>query len=99
MKMVGWDLVIDMESWTQGKHFHAGDILVFKYDDQMFDVAVVNQTGHDSCTVNDGAKVYNSGNTNIHLVFGANYFIDSAVDVCAAGLKMAINATAPPPSI
>ncbi|XP_022748876.1 basic blue protein-like [Durio zibethinus] len=94
----GWDLVIDMESWTRGKPFHARDLLVFKYDAQRFDVAVVNQEGHDSCTVNDGAKVFNSGNTKISLVFGANYFIDSAPDVCAAGMKMAINATAPPPS-
>ncbi|XP_022762096.1 basic blue protein-like [Durio zibethinus] len=94
----GWDLVIDMQSWTRGKNFHAGDILVFKYDEQ-FNVAVVNQTGYDSCTVNDGAKVYDSGNTEIQLAFGANYFIDSAADVCAAGMKMFINATAPPPSI
>ncbi|XWS62536.1 hypothetical protein CRYUN_Cryun06bG0019800 [Craigia yunnanensis] len=95
----GWDLVIDMESWTRGKDFHAGDLLVFNYDYQMYDVVVVNQTGHDSCTVNDGAKVFNSGHDQIQLAFGANYFINSVSDVCAAGLKMAINATAPPPSI
>ncbi|XP_022748593.1 basic blue protein-like [Durio zibethinus] len=94
----GWDMIYDMESWTQGKPFHAGDLLVFKYDDQRFNVAVVNQEGHDSCTLNDGAKVFDSGNTNISLVFGANYFIDSAPEICAAGMKMAINATAPPPS-
>ncbi|XVE94034.1 hypothetical protein REPUB_Repub01dG0245400 [Reevesia pubescens] len=95
----GWDLVIDMQSWARGKNFHAGDILVFKYDDQMFDVVEVNQTGHDSCTVNDGAKVFESGNDKIQLAFGANYFIDSTADVCAAGMKMAINATSPPLSI
>ncbi|XVF45738.1 hypothetical protein PTKIN_Ptkin02bG0230500 [Pterospermum kingtungense] len=93
----GWDLVISMEGWTRGKNFHAGDILDFKYDDQKFDVAVVNKEGHDTCTVNEGAKVYSSGHTKIQLVFGANYFIDTVPDICSGGLKMAINATAPPP--
>ncbi|OMO79946.1 Plastocyanin-like protein [Corchorus capsularis] len=88
----GWDLAIDMQSWARGKKFHA----VFKYDDQRFDVAVVNKEGHDSCSVNEGAKVFDSGYDKIRLAFGPNYFIDSAPDVCAAGMKMAINATAPP---
>ncbi|KAK6283031.1 hypothetical protein POUND7_016856 [Theobroma cacao] len=95
----GWDLVIDMESWTKGKNFHAGDILVFKYDSQQFDVVIVNQQGHDSCTVNPGATTFDSGDDAIPLAFGANYFIDSDHDARAAGMKMAINATAPPPSI
>ncbi|KAH1057169.1 hypothetical protein J1N35_035234 [Gossypium stocksii] len=95
----GWDSGLDMEGWTKGKNFHAGDFLVFTYDNQQFDVAVVNQTGHDSCTPNEGAKVLNSGNDKIQLALGANYFIDTVADVCAAGMKMAINATAPPPSV
>ncbi|XWS55216.1 hypothetical protein CRYUN_Cryun10bG0155700 [Craigia yunnanensis] len=94
----GWDLSIDMQSWTRGKNFHAGDLLVFNFDYQRFDVAIVNKAGFDSCTVNDGAKVFDSGNETIPLVLGPNYFIDSVADVCAAGLKMAIDATAPPPS-
>ncbi|MBA0777523.1 hypothetical protein Gotri_005534 [Gossypium trilobum] len=81
----GWDSGLDME--------------VFTYDGQQFDVAVVNQTGHDSCTLNEGAKVFHSGNDKIQLAFGANYFIDTVADLCAAGMKMAINATAPPPSV
>ncbi|MBA0568060.1 hypothetical protein Golob_005577 [Gossypium lobatum] len=95
----GWDSGLDMEGWTKGKTFHAGDFLVFTYDDQQFDVAVVNQTGHDSCTLNEGAKVFHSGNDKIQLAFGANYFIDTVADLCAIGMKMAINATAPPPSV
>ena len=71
---------------------------VFKYDDDRFDVAMVNKQGHDSCTVNQGAQVFDSGDDRIRLAFGANYFIDSDSDICAAGMKMAINATAPPPS-
>ncbi|KAE8721767.1 putative Early nodulin-like protein 22 [Hibiscus syriacus] len=93
----GWDLSIDMQSWTRGKNFHAGDFLVFEFDDQRFDVALVNEEGFDTCTVNAGAKVLDSGSEKVQLAFGANYFIDSVSDICAGGLKMAINATAPPP--
>ncbi|KAE8668338.1 putative Early nodulin-like protein 22 [Hibiscus syriacus] len=93
----GWDLVIDMQSWARGKKFHAGDFLVFEYDDQRYDVALVNEEGFNTCTVNDGAKVLDSGSDKVQLAFGANYFIDSVADVCAGGMKMAINATAPPP--
>ncbi|XP_021298492.1 uncharacterized protein LOC110427329 [Herrania umbratica] len=39
------------------------------------------------------------GDDKIPLAFGGNYFICSTrPDLCAAGMKMAINATAPPPS-
>ncbi|XVE67345.1 hypothetical protein DITRI_Ditri08aG0153100 [Diplodiscus trichospermus] len=93
----GWHLIIDMETWPRGKDFHAGEILEFIYDDQMFDVVVTNQTGHDTCTVFDENQVFSSGDDKITLVFGPNYFIDSVSNVCAAGLKMAIDATAPPP--
>ncbi|XP_021287094.1 basic blue protein-like [Herrania umbratica] len=94
----GWDLSIDLEGWTKGKDFHAGDILDFIYDRVLFNVVVVNQTGHDTCTVNDGATEFTSGDDKIPLAFGANYFICSKEPgACAGGMKMAINATAPPP--
>ncbi|XVF68114.1 hypothetical protein PTKIN_Ptkin10aG0177000 [Pterospermum kingtungense] len=94
----GWDPVTDMEGWTKGKNFHAGDILEFKYD-RGFDVSVVNKEGHDNCFVNAEAKQFSTGDDKIQLAFGANYFIDSKPALCAAGMKMAINATAPPPSV
>lgn len=71
--------------------------VVFQYDDTWFDVAVVDKEGHDSCTVNDGAKVFDSGYNEIPLVLGPNYFMDTVHDICAAGTKMAIDAAAPPP--
>ncbi|KAK6284879.1 hypothetical protein POUND7_003831 [Theobroma cacao] len=95
----GWDLSISLQAWTRGKHFHAGDILEFIYDEQLFNVVVVDKKGHDTCTANDGAMEFDSGDDKIPLAFGANYFIcNTQPDLCAAGFKMAINATAPPPS-
>ncbi|GAV67388.1 Cu_bind_like domain-containing protein [Cephalotus follicularis] len=94
----GWTLAIDMETWPQGKKFYAGDILVFNYDYQEANVVVVNQQGHDTCTVNARAREYDSGHDRIQLAFGPNYFINSYQDgACAAGMKMAIYAKARPP--
>ncbi|XVE67346.1 hypothetical protein DITRI_Ditri08aG0153200 [Diplodiscus trichospermus] len=92
----GWDLSIDMQAWARGKDFHSGDVLEFIYDEQ-FDVVVTNKTGHDTCTRYDEDTRFNTGDDKITLVFGANYFIDSVSNICAAGMKMAIDATAPPP--
>ncbi|KAK6244203.1 hypothetical protein QUC31_010612 [Theobroma cacao] len=88
-----------LEGWTRGKNFLTSDILEFIYDEQLFNVVVVDKKGHDTCTVNDGAMEFDSGDDKIPLAFGANYFICSTQpDLCAAIIKMAINATTPPPS-
>ncbi|KAK6232167.1 Phytocyanin domain - like 10 [Theobroma cacao] len=92
-------MVRDDNGWTRGKNFLTSDILEFIYDEQLFNVVVVDKNGHDTCTVNDGAMEFDSGDDKIPLAFGANYFICSTQpDLCAAIIKMAINATTPPPS-
>ncbi|KAE8719170.1 Leucine-rich repeat family protein isoform 1 [Hibiscus syriacus] len=82
----GWDPVIRMEGWTQGKDFHAGD-------------ALVDKEAHEDCSVNDTSKEFSTGDDSITLAFGVDYFIYSKPDICRAGLKVAINASAPPPSV
>ncbi|KAK8582629.1 hypothetical protein V6N13_069410 [Hibiscus sabdariffa] len=94
----GWDPVITGVSWSNGKKFYAGDVLEFKYD-RGIDVSVVDEEAFDDCAVNDKSIEYSTGDTNLTLAFGANYFICSRPLICQAGLKLAINATAPPPSV
>ncbi|EOA37394.1 hypothetical protein CARUB_v10011266mg [Capsella rubella] len=92
----GWDPVILMDTWARGKTFYAGDILVFKYDDQRSNVVVVNRIGYETCTANEGAVEYSSGNDRIQLHYGYNYFIGTYTpEDCSTGLKMAIKALAP----
>ncbi|XP_010534192.1 PREDICTED: basic blue protein-like [Tarenaya hassleriana] len=92
----GWDMINPMYTWTEGKTFYAGDILVFNYDYQRSNVYVVNQTAYETCIPNEGATLYESGHDKIQLVFGDNYFIGAYYpEDCAAGLKMAVNALAP----
>ncbi|XP_021901484.1 basic blue protein-like [Carica papaya] len=93
----GWDTIINVEQWPEGKHFYAGDILVFNYDYQDSNVVkLLNKTGYDTCTKPEGAEEYESGNDKIPLDFGLNHFISGYPVQCQAGLKMFINATAPP---
>ncbi|KAJ4827786.1 hypothetical protein Tsubulata_021260 [Turnera subulata] len=90
---LGWSGLVSMESWPEGKHLYAGDVLIFNYDpSDGTNVVVVDKKGHDDCEATPGAKFYNSGNDRIALQFGPNYFI-STNGLCPMGLKMAINAT------
>ncbi|KAL1224074.1 Early nodulin-like protein 22 [Cardamine amara subsp. amara] len=93
----GWDPIFLMDTWAEGKTFYAGDILEFKYDYQISNVMVVNETGYDTCKANDEAEEYSSGDDKIQLPFGYSYYIGTFIpEDCSAGLKMAINALAPP---
>ncbi|KAJ6991087.1 hypothetical protein D5086_015301 [Populus alba] len=97
---LGWTLDGYPESWTLGKKFYAGDILEFKYDTEDANVVVVDKKDHDDCSVSDTSVFYSSGDDKIQLQFGANYFICSwPLNQCQMGMKVAINATAPPPSL
>ncbi|KAJ9158630.1 hypothetical protein P3X46_024195 [Hevea brasiliensis] len=89
---LGWCPDVSMESWPENKKFYSGDTLVFNYDADSYDVVVVDQRGHDTCTVTANAKVFDSGHDQIKLVFGANYFITSNPEDCQLGMKMAISA-------
>ncbi|KAK3230506.1 hypothetical protein Dsin_002387 [Dipteronia sinensis] len=86
----GWSF--NMASWPKGKRFRAGDTLVFNYDSTAHNVVAVNRGSYSSCTAPAGAKVYNSGNDQIKLVKGQNFFICSSVGHCPSGMKIAITA-------
>ncbi|KFK41963.1 hypothetical protein AALP_AA2G194700 [Arabis alpina] len=91
----GWGVTIPMDSWAQGKTFYAGDILVFKYDYQDGNLWVVNSTGYETCTANEGAKLYESGYEKIQLPCGFSYYIGiyDPAD-CSAGTS----SPSPPPT-
>ncbi|KAK6135416.1 hypothetical protein DH2020_030835 [Rehmannia glutinosa] len=66
---------------------------VFKYSPTAHDVVVVDKSSYDSCSVPANATTYNSGNDEISLRKGANYFICSIPGHCQPGrMKIAANA-------
>lgn len=65
---------------------------VFKYGAGAHNVVAVNKAAYDTCKTPRGAKVYRSGNDQIRLTRGQNYFICNYVGHCESGMKIAINA-------
>uniref|UniRef100_A0ACD5X656 Uncharacterized protein n=2 Tax=Avena sativa TaxID=4498 RepID=A0ACD5X656_AVESA len=86
----GW--TFGSESWSQGKSFRAGDVLVFKYAPGAHNVVAVDAAGYGSCSAPGGARTYSSGNDRVTLSSGANYFICSFPGHCIAGMRLAITA-------
>ncbi|KAJ7965445.1 Basic blue protein-like [Quillaja saponaria] len=86
----GW--TFNTDSWSKGKKFKAGDVLIFNYDPTIHNVVAVNKNGYNSCTSPAGAKVFKSGKDQVKLGRGQNYFICSNAGHCDSGMKIAINA-------
>ncbi|KAE8709352.1 Chemocyanin [Hibiscus syriacus] len=86
----GWSF--NVQSWTKGKKFKAGDALVFNYDPSVHNVAAVDMNGYNSCSASPSSAVYGSGNDEIKLSKGRNYFICSIPGHCDGGLKIAVDA-------
>ncbi|XP_048438953.1 basic blue protein-like [Pyrus x bretschneideri] len=84
----GWNLKV--HDWPNGKNFTANDTLVFKYNNAFHNVAVVDEIGFRTCTVGD--KLFSSGNDEIKIQQGQNYFICGFPGHCAAGMKIAVTA-------
>ncbi|XP_059629926.1 basic blue protein-like [Cornus florida] len=88
----GWNSNQNVSNWPNGKHFKAGDKLVFNYDKSLHDVAVVNQDGYNSCKTPAGSKVFHTGLDAITLPKGQNYFISDFPGDCDSGMKITVNA-------
>ncbi|CAN1140625.1 Basic blue protein [Linum perenne] len=86
----GWSFGVN--SWPQGKSFKAGDKLVFTYSPSFHNVVVVDGNSYSACTTPPGAPIYNSGNDQITLKKGQNFFICNFPGHCEANLKIAVNA-------
>ncbi|XP_027902196.1 basic blue protein-like [Vigna unguiculata] len=86
----GW--TFNTDTWPNGKRFRAGDVLVFKYDSTSHNVVAVDKNGYSKCRSTAGAKVLSSGNDQIKLARGQNYFICNYPGHCESGMKISINA-------
>ncbi|XP_062080250.1 basic blue protein-like [Humulus lupulus] len=75
-----------------GKHFKANDTLVFKYSAGHHNVVRVTKAGYRNCTAAEGARVYSSGNDQIKLVKGKNYFICTYPNHCTFGVRLSVTA-------
>ncbi|KAM0930738.1 hypothetical protein ACQ4PT_000771 [Festuca glaucescens] len=86
----GWSL--SSASWPNGKQFHAGDVLVFRYMTWMHNVVAVGEDGYNGCTTPAGSRTYTSGSDSVTLARGDNRFICTRYGHCYLGMKMVVNA-------
>ncbi|KAF0932517.1 hypothetical protein E2562_010407 [Oryza meyeriana var. granulata] len=80
------------EGWAKGKTFRAGDVLEFKYNGAVHDVAAVDPAAYRSCTVPRGVRKMRSGHDKVTLRKGTHYFICTEPGHCKAGMKLAVRA-------
>ncbi|CAN6178489.1 unnamed protein product [Urochloa humidicola] len=88
----GWTHNVDYGQWVAGKTFHAGDMLVFKYNATYHDVVWVSKGGYRHCVVSPRgrAPVYRTGYDAVRLPAGTHYFMCGAPGHCQAGMKLAV---------
>ncbi|ESQ33040.1 hypothetical protein EUTSA_v10005123mg [Eutrema salsugineum] len=86
----GW--TFNAVGWPRGKHFKAGDVLVFNYNPSIHNVVVVDSGGYNNCKTPAGAKVYTTGKDRITLSKGQNFFICNFPGHCESAMKIAVTA-------
>ncbi|KAK6940547.1 Phytocyanin domain [Dillenia turbinata] len=87
----GWTFT--SEGWGKGKTFKAGDNLIFKYDNQLHNVAIVDANTYNTCKIPPGTKSSTSGNDKIALKEGTNYFVCTILGHCDAGVRLRVTAS------
>ncbi|XP_038886618.1 blue copper protein-like [Benincasa hispida] len=88
----GWSTGVDYNSWTSGKTFVVGDILMFNYGGG-HTVDEVSGSDYNSCTAGNSISSDSSGATAITLKKpGTHYFICGALGHCSNGMKLAVTA-------
>ncbi|CAN6875879.1 hypothetical protein Bca4012_078421 [Brassica carinata] len=78
--------------WPKGKHFKAGDVLVFNYNPSFHNVVVVDSGGYNNCKTPAGATTYTSGKDHLTLSKGQNFFICNFPGHCEGNMKIAVTA-------
>ncbi|XP_051145923.1 basic blue protein-like [Andrographis paniculata] len=82
----GWGF--NVLGWEHGKNFRAGDTLVFKYDTTLHSVVRVDKASFDACSIPPNAPKYATGNDQIVLPKGPNYFLCGTPGHCTAGVRI-----------
>ncbi|KAJ9173496.1 hypothetical protein P3X46_016619 [Hevea brasiliensis] len=88
----GWTTNFDYQAWAQGKEFHVGDKLVFRYSPGAHNVIRVNGTGFQQCKAPDGAEALTTGEDTIPLTYpGKKWYICGVSNHCESkNMKLTI---------
>ena len=93
----GW-IIQDYTQWSSSKEFHIGDSLFFSYNGQHHNVIEVTEDGFKSCDSRAPIAAYHSGSDTVPLNRpGHYYFLCGTAGHCAAGQKLEVVVSLPPP--
>ncbi|KAF4369553.1 hypothetical protein F8388_019422 [Cannabis sativa] len=82
----GWTINFDYQAWAQGKEFHVGDKLVFKYPERAHNVFKVDGVGFKQCAPPADAAALTTGNDVIILTTpGRKWYICGVAQHCQVG--------------
>ncbi|CAF2356839.1 hypothetical protein BRARA_J02519 [Brassica rapa] len=94
----GWDISSDLESWTLGKRFSVGDVLMFQYS-STHSVYEVAKDNFQSCNSTDPIRTFTNGNTTVALSKpGDRFFLCGNRLHCFAGMRLQVNVEGNGPS-
>ncbi|KAK6925741.1 Phytocyanin domain [Dillenia turbinata] len=86
----GWDISTDLDSWTLGKRFLVGDVLLFQYSSSHSVMEVVPQD-FDGCNMSNPISSSSTGNTSIPLTApGDKFFVCGNKLHCLGGMKLQV---------
>ncbi|KAG2262870.1 hypothetical protein Bca52824_069949 [Brassica carinata] len=95
----GWDISSDLESWTLGKRFSVGDVLMFQYS-STHSVYEVAKDNFQRCNSTDPIRTFTNGNTTVALSKpGDRFFLCGNRLHCFAGMRLQVNLGAAPVGI
>ncbi|KAL0542048.1 hypothetical protein IC582_022135 [Cucumis melo] len=87
----GWDISTDLDTWSQGKRFFVGDVLVFQYSSSA-SLNEVTRENFNTCNTTNVLKAYSSGNTTVTLSKpGQRFFVSGNRLLCLGGMKLQVN--------
>ncbi|ESQ40683.1 hypothetical protein EUTSA_v10014745mg [Eutrema salsugineum] len=94
----GWDISSDLDSWTLGKRFSVGDVLMFQYS-STHSVYEVAKDKFQNCNTTDPIRTFTNGNTTVALSKpGDRFFVCGNRLHCFAGMKLQVNVEGNGPS-
>nr|AAR15424.1 Cu2+ plastocyanin-like [Sisymbrium irio] len=94
----GWDISSDLESWTSGKRFAVGDVLMFQYS-STHSVYEVAKDKFQNCNTTDPIRTFTNGNTTVALSKpGDRFFVCRNRLHCFSGMKLQVNVEGNGPS-
>ncbi|KAL1196812.1 Uclacyanin 1 [Cardamine amara subsp. amara] len=94
----GWDISSDLDSWTLGKRFSVGDVLMFQYS-STHSVYEVAKDNFQNCNTTEPIRTFTNGNTTVALTKPEDrFFVCGNKLHCFAGMRLQVNVQSNGPS-